>query len=122
MTSASILAAAAAAAIVAIPALAFGQAQTPMSGPGVDATPPMNAPMNAPGAPMAPAPSAGAAGMNTNAMTVDPAQAPPGQVQALQQGDNTTVTNGPVPDTAANRAKYGRPMSHAGKKTAPAGN
>lgn len=34
----------------------------------------------------------------------------------------TTTTNGPVPDTAENRAKYGQPMSHAGKRTAPAGN
>jgi hypothetical protein len=35
---------------------------------------------------------------------------------------NMTVTNGPVPDTAENRAKYGSPMSNAGKKTAPRGN
>ncbi len=33
-----------------------------------------------------------------------------------------TITNGPVPDTAENRAKYGQPMSRAGKRTAPAGN
>ena len=33
-----------------------------------------------------------------------------------------TVTNGPVPDTAANRARFGGPMSNAGKRTAPAGN
>ncbi|MEO5933810.1 MAG: hypothetical protein ABIQ08_09700 [Duganella sp.] len=32
------------------------------------------------------------------------------------------VTSGPVPDTAENRARYGQPMSHAGKKTAPRGN
>jgi hypothetical protein len=32
------------------------------------------------------------------------------------------VTNGPVPDTPANRARYGGPMSNAGKKTAPRGN
>ena len=32
------------------------------------------------------------------------------------------VTNGPVPDTAENRAKYGQPMSHAGKRTAAKGN
>lgn len=32
-----------------------------------------------------------------------------------------TVTNGPVPDTAENRAKY-RPMSRAGRATSPAGN
>ncbi len=35
---------------------------------------------------------------------------------------NIRVTNGPVPDTAENRAKYGSPMSHAGKHTKPAGN
>jgi hypothetical protein len=32
------------------------------------------------------------------------------------------ITNGPVPDTPANRARYGQPMSHAGKATAPKGN
>jgi hypothetical protein len=31
------------------------------------------------------------------------------------------VTNGPVPDTAANRARY-EPLSHAGRATRPAGN
>ena len=35
---------------------------------------------------------------------------------------NITVTNGPVPDTAENRAKYGQPMSRAGKRTAARGN
>lgn len=118
MTSATILGAAAAVAIFAVPALAFGQAQTPMSGPGVDTTPPMSAPNTG----MATTPSAGASGMNTSGTMVDPSQAPAGQVQALQQGDNTMVTNGPVPDTRANRAKFGRPLSNAGKKTAPAGN
>jgi UrcA family protein len=34
----------------------------------------------------------------------------------------TTVTNGPVADTPENRAKYGTPMSRAGKRTAPKGN
>ena len=33
-----------------------------------------------------------------------------------------TVTNGPVPDTAANRVRYGQPMSNAGKHTQAAGN
>jgi hypothetical protein len=32
------------------------------------------------------------------------------------------VTNGPVPDTRENRARYGQPLSRAGKRTAPAGN
>ena len=35
---------------------------------------------------------------------------------------NLMVTNGPVPDTAENRAKYGQPMSNAGKRTAAKGN
>lgn len=35
---------------------------------------------------------------------------------------NMTVTNGPVPDTAENRAKYGQPLSRAGKRTAAKGN
>ena len=32
------------------------------------------------------------------------------------------IASQPVPDTPANRAKYGGPMSHAGKHTAPGGN
>lgn len=32
------------------------------------------------------------------------------------------ITNGPVPDTPENRARFGAPMSNAGKRTAPAGN
>ena len=35
---------------------------------------------------------------------------------------NSLVSNGPVPDTAENRAKYGGPMSHAGKRTPAKGN
>jgi hypothetical protein len=110
MSSAKMLGAAAAVAIFAIPALAFGQAQTSPSDPAVN--PPMSAST----------PSAPTAGVNTSGVAVDASQIPPGQAQALAQGDNTLVTNGPVPDTPANRAKYGKPMSHAGKKTAPAGN
>jgi UrcA family protein len=33
-----------------------------------------------------------------------------------------TVTNGPVPDTPANRARFGGPMSNGGRRTVPAGN
>ena len=32
------------------------------------------------------------------------------------------ITNGPVPDTPQNRARYGQPLSHAGRMTAPKGN
>jgi hypothetical protein len=33
-----------------------------------------------------------------------------------------TVAMSPIPDTPANRAKYGGPMSRAGRHTAPKGN
>jgi hypothetical protein len=32
------------------------------------------------------------------------------------------IASQPVPDTKANRAAYGQPLSRAGKRTAPAGN
>ena len=79
----------------------------------------MNAP---PPPPQTTAPSAAAAGANTSAQVVAPGDAPPSQVQALAEGDNSLVTNGPIPDTPANRAKYGGPMSLTGKRTKPAGN
>ncbi|HEX4095328.1 MAG TPA: hypothetical protein VHX64_01305 [Caulobacteraceae bacterium] len=46
-------------------------------------------------------------------------------VGAPQTDPNTgaqIVTNGPVPDTKANRARFGSPDSHAGRRTSPAGN
>jgi hypothetical protein len=49
-------------------------------------------------------------------------QDPNAPVQVVVRPDGRTVTNGPVPDTQANREKFGGPMSHAGKKTQPAGN
>jgi hypothetical protein len=41
--------------------------------------------------------------------------APTGNVQTLH------IASPPVPDTPENRAKYGSPMSHAGRRTKPAG-
>jgi hypothetical protein len=35
---------------------------------------------------------------------------------------NQVIASAPVPDTKANRAAYGQPLSRAGKRTAPAGN
>jgi hypothetical protein len=48
--------------------------------------------------------------------------APPAQIRALAAGYNRLVTNGPIPDTPANRARYGKPLSHAGRQSAPDGN
>ena len=45
-----------------------------------------------------------------------------GDPAALKAGDAGVVSNGPVPDTPENRAKYGSPDSHGGKRTKPAGN
>ncbi|MFI4974524.1 MAG: hypothetical protein ACHP84_08300 [Caulobacterales bacterium] len=37
-------------------------------------------------------------------------------------GTVQVISNPPVPDTAANRAKYGQPLSNAGRRTKAAGN
>jgi len=60
--------------------------------------------------------------VNTSTGPIPADQLPQGQAQALAAGDNHMVTNGPVPDTPANRAKYGGPKSHGGRATPPAGN
>ena len=43
-------------------------------------------------------------------------------VAATTTFSNIVVTNGPVPDTAENRAKYGQPLSSAGRRTGARGN
>ena len=37
-------------------------------------------------------------------------------------GGPTLITSRPVPDTEYNRARFGGPMSHGGRMTAPVGN
>jgi len=59
---------------------------------------------------------------NPNPMVVTAQTAPPAQIQALASGANKLVTNGPIPDTPANRKLYGKPLSNAGRKSAPDGN
>lgn len=54
------------------------------------------------------APAAPTAGANASA-TVD-------------SSGTQVIASQPVPDTRANRAAYGQPLSRAGKRTAPAGN
>ena len=54
-------------------------------------------------------------GVDANALVLAPDR-PAGTVST------ELVTNGPVPDTAENRALYGGPNSRAGKRTAAAGN
>ena len=51
------------------------------------------------------------------------AQAPAASSQPPSDGPVVQhVTNGPVPDTPDNRARYGAPMSNGGQTTAPSGN
>jgi hypothetical protein len=68
-----------------------------------NAAPPPAAPMTDTTAPMA----ATSAGSNVSATLADGTQ---------------VIASPPVPDTRANRARFGGPMSRAGKRTAPAGN
>jgi hypothetical protein len=58
-------------------------------------------------------------------------QAPPPAASTASGTETSAVVNGqtvqvitsqPVPDTRANRAQYGQPLSRAGRRTAPAGN
>ncbi|UAL12498.1 fasciclin domain-containing protein [Caulobacter segnis] len=65
--------------------------------------------------------SAPAAGVNTSGVVPVSSKSPEEQA-ALKAGDANVVSNPPVADTKANRAKYGAPMSNAGKRTTPKGN
>jgi hypothetical protein len=66
--------------------------------------------------------TAGANQYNYNAATQPASSSTLGDPTTMKAGDPNVVTNGPVPDTRENRAKYGRPLSNAGKRSAPAGN
>jgi hypothetical protein len=99
---------------VAAPAVSLAQAD-PQAQPASEQAAPPPAPDQTS---MAPAPSA-----ETNAINASTGQPlPPDQATALASGDNKLVTNGPVPDTPANRHKYGGPNSRAGRHTQPVGN
>ncbi len=55
--------------------------------------------------------------------TVGPAaRAPAERAPTASVGGVDVVTNGPVPDTPENRAKYGKPDSHGGRASKPDGN
>ena len=66
-------------------------------------------------------PTATSAGVNTSGVVPMSSQSPEAQA-SLKAGDANVVSNPPVADTPENRAKYGKPMSNAGKRTAPKGN
>jgi len=82
------------------------------------------APVNDPSAMSSnPATTPSATTTATDTAGVAPMSSQPPEAQAtLKAGDTNVVTNGPVADTPENRAKYGAPMSNAGKRTAAKGN
>lgn len=74
-----------------------------------------------PAAQPAMAPAAPDAGVNTSGVVATSSKSPDEQA-TLKAGDANVVSNPPVADTKANRAKYGMPDSNAGKRTVPKGN
>lgn len=58
----------------------------------------------------------------SDAANVAPAAGAPTERAPTASAGTDLISNGPVPDTPANRAKYGQPLSHAGRMTKPAGN
>src|SRR6185312_13186436 len=98
----------AAAALIAATAIAGAASAQDQSSAPADQAAPAAAPADANAAPAATAPATDTTGYNVGTPQTDP---------------NTgaqIVTNGPVPDTRANRARFGMPDSHAGKRTAAA--
>ena len=66
-------------------------------------------------------PSAATAAVDTTAAT--PVSSMSSDAQAgLKAGDPNVTSNAPVADTPENRAKYGKPVSNAGKRSAAKGN
>lgn len=115
---------AAALALIASPALAQPMSAEPMppgphsphgatSMPG-EMVPAADAAMPTPSAPTTPA--SGAADASATEPSI------PAGVPADATIISQMVTNGPVADTPENRARFGEPMSRAGKMTRPAGN
>ncbi|HLY78199.1 MAG TPA: hypothetical protein VKQ70_02420 [Caulobacteraceae bacterium] len=88
-------------------AAAYAQPSTTDQAPPADqsAPPAASSDMNA-----APAPATAPVGAAANTSTT------------VDANGNQVIASQPVPDTPANRAAFGQPLSHAGKHTAPRGN
>jgi uncharacterized surface protein with fasciclin (FAS1) repeats len=65
--------------------------------------------------------AAPAVGVNASGVVQVSSKSPDEQA-TLKAGDANVVSNPPVADTPENRARYGKPASNAGKRTAPKGN
>ena len=102
---------------MALAGAASAQGQPSAAGAADQATPAAAAPADPSAAPAqaAPAPALSAAATDTTGYNVGTPQTDPNTGAQI-------VSNGPVPDTAANRARLGKPDSHAGRRTSAAGN
>ncbi|CAN1511042.1 hypothetical protein MCEMIH16_00797 [Caulobacteraceae bacterium] len=118
-----LLAIAAVSALLAGPAFA-GSGPAPVDQRPVPDSQPMNPQPTAPVAAdqMATPASAMAVDPGAPAVVLGSSPTPPDQAWRLKAGDPSVVTNGPVPDTAENRARYGAPISNGGRRTRPVGN
>jgi hypothetical protein len=98
--------------------IAAAQPATSQGSSDNNANPPASAqPASAPAAS-----DQGSATANTTAETAMPANSSAANISASVAADGTQViASQPVPDTPANRAKYGKPMSNAGKRTPATG-
>ena len=85
------------------------------------ATPSMSTDMAADTVASPTAMAAPAAGVNASGVLPVSSKTPEEQAM-LKAGDSNVVSNPPVADTPENRAKYGKPDSNAGKRTAAKGN
>jgi hypothetical protein len=85
-----------------------------------------NTAVNPPSAASAPADASPSGAVNpttpSDASLAPAASTPIERTPAASVGGVDVVSNGPVPDTPENRAKYGKPLSNAGRMTRPAGN
>jgi hypothetical protein len=106
------------------PGVATGNAATNLSRPsgqagtGDSTAPSATAPVQGPNGASAP----GVTSPSSDAATVAPAAGAPTERAPSANAGTDLISNGPVPDTPANRAKYGQPLSNAGRLTKPAGN
>jgi hypothetical protein len=66
--------------------------------------------------------TAGAAAAPATDASAPPAEAAAGSGVPTAAVQVATTTNGPIPDTPENRAKYGQPLSNAGKHSKAKGN
>lgn len=101
--------------------VAANESMTSMVQAATQATPAMSTDMAADPAASSTAMAAPAAGVNASGVVPVSSKSPDEQA-ALKAGDANVVSNPPVADTPENRAKYGKPDSNAGKRTAPKGN